>query len=207
MDIHQHVFGFYSDHAAEFDSSRYNHWPSVVNFINSLESNSHLIDVGCGNGKNMLIRKDLKYTGIDTCSQLIDICRKKGIADLVIADTRSLPFKDKVFDNAMSIAVIHHLPTYVDRLKACKEIIRIIRNGGLFLLEVWIDKGVNNHKFQKINNNGDYFVTWRGESKRFYHMFSEKEVNELIQDVSDVILIQKYEEANNWILLFKKIIA
>jgi alkylated DNA repair protein alkB family protein 8 len=56
----------YDNIAKDFDRTRYKIWPEIKKFINNLDSNSLVGDIGCGNGKNMLpIRKDLIFKGID----------------------------------------------------------------------------------------------------------------------------------------------
>ena len=40
-------------------------WPKVEDFINSFHSKSLILDIGCGNGKNMGSREDCIYIGLD----------------------------------------------------------------------------------------------------------------------------------------------
>ena len=46
-------------------------------------------------------------------------------------------FSSSTFDVAISIAVIHHLSTKERRINAVKEIVRIVKPGGLVLISVW----------------------------------------------------------------------
>jgi len=63
----------------EFNNTRYSVWGSVREFLNGLEVNSRVLDIGCGNGKNMLYRTDLNFTGIDISETQTKICKKKEL--------------------------------------------------------------------------------------------------------------------------------
>lgn len=208
MDEQKLVHDFYAEHAEEFDHTRNKKWSSVRSFINNLPKNTSLVDVGCGNGNNMTFRDDLLYTGCDMCQQLLNICSKKNKWNLVKCDIRNLPFENNAFDNSMSIAVIHHLSHAIDRLRACEEIVRITKPGGKIFIEVWSDGdefSKSDKKFKKLNDDGDYIVMWKGKYERFYHMFRENEINKILSNLTNVKLIEKKHEANNWIIILEKI--
>lgn len=62
----EHVRQVYDDIAHHFSNTRYKAWPIVESFIQNLAAFSLGLDVGCGNGKNMIIRQhDLLCTGFD----------------------------------------------------------------------------------------------------------------------------------------------
>lgn len=46
-----HVYNVYENIASHFSETRHTPWPNVLQFVQSLEKGSILIDVGCGNGK------------------------------------------------------------------------------------------------------------------------------------------------------------
>ncbi|KAL8270898.1 hypothetical protein Esti_005192 [Eimeria stiedai] len=52
----QHVEFVYDKIAPHFNHTRYRPWPRVTAFIESLEENALLVDVGCGNGKYLHCR-------------------------------------------------------------------------------------------------------------------------------------------------------
>jgi len=49
----------------------------------------------------------------------------------------NLPYRDESFDAALSVAVIHHLATRDRRVRALRELARILRVGGRILITVW----------------------------------------------------------------------
>ena len=49
----------------------------------------------------------------------------------------ALPYKDETFDAVLSIAVIHHIATTERRVRAIRELARILRVGGRIIISVW----------------------------------------------------------------------
>lgn len=205
----RHVFDFYNKVADHFSQTRHKTWPAISGFVHSLSPKSKVLDSGCGNGKNILIRDDLEWTGIDTSIELLKICRGRDISNLVLSDTRVLPFKDNSFDYTISVAVLHHIFAPEDRLKACSEMVRVTKPGGRIFIQVWQNTGVSDTKFIPIDNsNGDYFVTWKNKErvlKRYYHLFNESEIDGLINKLDGIVLEDKFVEAKNWVFILKKL--
>ena len=54
----------YNKIANDFNKTRYSVWGSVRKFLDNVQADSTVLDIGCGNGKNMLYRKDLQFSGI-----------------------------------------------------------------------------------------------------------------------------------------------
>ena len=72
----------YDKIAVYFDKTRNYMWKKTEEFLNSLSIESHIIDVGCGNGKNILYLKNKNYTnifGCDISSSQVDICKNKNL--------------------------------------------------------------------------------------------------------------------------------
>ena len=51
---------FYDIHAEDFSKSRFSIWPHVKDFLDKLSPKSKVLDIGCGNGKNMAYRNDIQ---------------------------------------------------------------------------------------------------------------------------------------------------
>lgn len=54
-----HVHEVYNGIADHFSSTRHSAWPGVAKFIRAMDPYSMMVDVGCGNGKYLNLRKDL----------------------------------------------------------------------------------------------------------------------------------------------------
>lgn len=208
----QYVLDTYDQIASEFSQTRYNPWPSVKKFVDSFPPNSLVLDAGCGNGKNMGIRNDLQFVGIDTSENLLKICRERGF-NVKASNIKSVPFEDNYFDFIICIAVLHHIVNPEERIQAICELIRITKPGGQIMIQVWAREQTLTRKFVPINDQNDFFVTWTkvnmtGEkcvSKRYYHLFSENEIDELVLRLNGIKLINKFYEADNWCFIIEKI--
>jgi len=184
---------FYNSNSKRFSQTRYSVWESVKNFNNTINSNSKILDAGCGNGKNMIYFKKNGHTvkGIDFSESLLKICKSKDL-DVLNSDIRNLPFENNTFDNTISIAVIHHLSTNEDRIKAIKELLRVTKKDGKILITVWaIEQEAHSRRAFKL---GDNIVPFE-DSFRYYHIFNEESFLNLIKDFQ----IEKYYwEKGNW---------
>jgi tRNA (uracil-5-)-methyltransferase TRM9 len=71
-------------------------WKKVRNFINELEPNSIIADIGCGNGKYLEINNSIYTVGCDICRNLVNIAADNQSTNknqLVICDNLKLPFR------------------------------------------------------------------------------------------------------------------
>ena len=150
---------FYDIHANDFSKSRFRIWPHVRHFLDSLPTNSKVLDIGCGNGKNMNYRKDLQMYGIEYSQALTDICINQGL-NVIQGDALTLPFNDSSFDAVIMIAVIHHIEPKLHN-KVLNEIQRILVPGGKCLITNWAVEQPENAKRQFIK--GLNMVTWKGK--------------------------------------------
>ena len=125
----------YNEIGDEFDKTRITVWPNVKNFLDQILENSLVLDAGCGNGKNILYRKDLNFIGIDISSKQVDICKQKGL-NVSEGDIRNLSFENGTFDNIICIATYHHLNNDIDRATGLSELYRVLKEGGKILITV-----------------------------------------------------------------------
>ena len=70
----ERVFKIYDEISLHFSDTRGNVWNSVKLFLDKQLKGSQGLEIGCGNGKNMLYRNnELNIIGIDTCQNLLNI--------------------------------------------------------------------------------------------------------------------------------------
>jgi ubiquinone/menaquinone biosynthesis C-methylase UbiE len=206
MDI-QNV---YDNIAHDFDKTRYQMWPVVKKFIIDLPYNCFVGDIGCGNGKNMMLsgRKDIKFKGIDLSQEFVNICHSKGL-DVINGNILDIPFLSNSVDHSISIAVIHHLQEKKDRINAIEELLRITKIGGLILLYVWAFKQPENSKRKFISY--DEMVPYKTKSGdiyyRYYHLYQENELENDIKQIKkyDIEIIDSGYEYGNYYCVIKKI--
>lgn len=70
-----HVHGVYEAIAPHFSATRYKPWPFVSSFLASQPPGSVGLDVGCGNGKNMGVNRDVVILGCDRSAALVALAR------------------------------------------------------------------------------------------------------------------------------------
>ena len=194
----------YSSIANHFDKTRYHTWPKIQDFVNSLDTNSHIYDIGCGNGRNMNIREDCVFVGCDNNEELLIQAEKKG-NNCQYGDNLSLPFSDGCADAVTSIAVIHHFSTIDRRIKALSEIFRILKESGSALIYVWAHE---QDKFANFSKNA--LVDWNNQEngeiiKRYYYLFSNGELDTLIKNnFKKITIVESGIQCNNYYVICRK---
>lgn len=147
-----YVHQIYDSIGHNFSSSRHSAWPNVKKFLADLPAGYHVLDAGCGNGKNMILRPDLNFIGCDTSQTLLDICKEKGL-NVIKSNIVKLPFDDNHFDAIICVAVLHHLCTFERRKLAVEEFMRVLKPGGKLFIEVWAYEQNLTQKFIKISSD------------------------------------------------------
>ncbi len=183
--------------AEHFDMTRYKPWPETVEYVESLPEKSRILDIGCGNGRNMILPRRLGHevVGVDFSTNLLRIAQEKlelrelsEGGSLLEGDASNLPVKNDTFDAALYIATLHHIPSEENRLKSLGELKRCLKPGGTALVSVW---ALDQPKFEDLLRRksedpsyADTFLPWtRSDGKvfqRFYHLFEKDELKDLI---------------------------
>jgi ubiquinone/menaquinone biosynthesis C-methylase UbiE len=191
----------------QFDYTRHRIWGSVKKFLNSLESESNVLEIGCGNGKNMLYRNDLHFTGIDISQGQVDICKKKNL-NVFKENMTNLSFGNNSFDNIICIATYHHLDNDNDRRKALDEIYRVLKVGGKVLITVWSMEQESDSNFSF--NSSDTMVPWKCRTdgityQRYYHIYKKGELEEEISRLCPLFkVVDLVWELGNWVVVLEK---
>lgn len=99
-----------------------------------------ILEIGIGDGRlsyQLAKQKKCQVTGIDISDIAIKLAQKRfKNADrikYIKADARKLPFKNKVFDIAVSKDLLEHLPAQ-DHRKHLKEVKRVLKNKGIYII-------------------------------------------------------------------------
>ena len=181
----------YDKIASEFSTTRANKWPLINRFMESVPKGSKILDIGCGNGRNMLY-DHYEFKGVDISSEFVKICWDRGL-DVKKGTMTELPFKNNSFDVILSIASFHHLNNENDRNKALQEMKRVLQPGGIVLLYVWSKNQPGKTK-RTFENYGDVLVPWKSNDgkiyNRYYYIFQIEEIKELIE--KNGFIIQKH---------------
>lgn len=103
------------------------------------QANELILDVGCGNARDLihLSRTGCKCVGTDLSSNMIEEARKElemnGISgvDLEVGDAINLSFPDETFNKVFASEVLEHIPNYPE---AVSEMARVMKSGGTLVI-------------------------------------------------------------------------
>lgn len=188
---------FYNKHADEFSVSRFRIWKHVRQFLDNLLPNTKILEIGCGNGKNMKYRDDLDFYGIDNSEVLVDICQKKGLK-VIHGDALKLPYDDNSFDAIIMIAVIHHINPNEHNI-VLNEISRVLKPDGKCFITNWAVEQPSDTK--RNFHVGLNMVTWKGKENEPlpYWIMDEKTTHEFKHKLPSSLICKDITwDAGNW---------
>lgn len=91
----------------------------------------HLLDLGCGKAPLYAVYRDLVKEV--TCVDWANSAHKNAFLDREADLTQPLPFESESFDTVLLSDVLEHIPVPLD---LCHEIARVLRPGGVLLMNV-----------------------------------------------------------------------
>ncbi|KAJ5196402.1 hypothetical protein N7449_006881 [Penicillium cf. viridicatum] len=212
----QNVHEVYQEIAQHFSATRYKPWPIVERFLTGLAPGAVGLDVGCGNGKNLMVNRDVFIIASDRSENLARIALQHQPHSTVVADILDLPHRDATFDFAISIAVVHHLSTPARRVQAVAEILRTVKHGsetqegGKILIYAWALEQKNSRRGWDKGDEQDRMVPWvrKGDQPqtfhRYYHLYAEGELERDIGNAGGRVLESGYEKDNWWAIATPK---
>jgi len=190
------VYNTYTQIAKHFSATREKIWPSVIDFYKKLANNSLILDAGCGNGKNLLINKELlqeknfKFIAFDLVPNFVNITKQRvqeyyDNTDIInpvenIYTSNILDISNEEtnkFDAVISVAVIHHLDTEEKRILSIKECLRVLKPKGLFMFQVWSYEQDRDSKFKF--DIGDNNVEWKVLKRQITKDTNKKDKNDI----------------------------
>jgi ubiquinone/menaquinone biosynthesis C-methylase UbiE len=137
------AIGFHSEQATAWEAGYSN--PTVAvrfDILASLLRDRNLsgqswLDAGCGTGtlaRWLAEQKSCEVLGVDASAEMIDNCgRVPGTAFRAVRDICDLPIDDSTFDGILCSSVIEYTRSPE---AALRELRRVIKRGGLFLVSV-----------------------------------------------------------------------
>jgi ubiquinone/menaquinone biosynthesis C-methylase UbiE len=188
--------------AESFSETRNRPWDQVVDFLETLPDEATLLDIACGNGRHSVIarKQGMRVIGLDASLELSTIARERlqeagdgdpASADVLAGSAVDIPLARNSVDHALFIAALHNIPGREQRVKALRELRRVLRPRGMALITVWArwqDRFADHyvrelirHVPRKIAHGsdapefGDILIPWQGEEMRFYHLMSLRE--------------------------------
>lgn len=210
----------YDSIASDFNITRYKPWPSTEKFANHFEKGDLILDLGCGNGRDLrhFESKGIKIVGLDISSEQLKVvrARAKEVPMLVRGDVCELPFGSGSARGAILVATLHHLVNEEERVNALCEVHRCLKNGGRCLAGVWareqkkFEENMDNAKSElgEAWEAGDMLLDWKMPSgtifKRYYHLFSEEEFDGLLGRTPFTVVGREFVCDNHYAVLEKR---
>ncbi len=183
-------------------------WKGPPLYENPLPSGLNILELGCGNGKNIpvLLKTASSVTAVDFSHNAVQLCREQFTGEnisFVEADVCSLPFEDKSFDAVCAIHVLEHL-SEKNRIQSQIEICRVLRPEGFLAVRVFSTDDMRFGKGVEVEEN-----TFARGNGIFYHYFTNIELESMFSqlklvNLEEIISEKKYGVRSEISALFRK---
>lgn len=190
---------FYDQFGDSFSATRQRLQPGVKKFLDSIQEDDSVLDLGCGNGHFLheIHQRNHKAAllGVDFSLPLLRNAESTpGVEFREVDLTKLSAFSGQLMVNGpwsivTLFATLHHIPSNEIRLDILKTAKMILKPGGKFILSNW--QFLNSEKLKAriqpwsrigLSDNdvdkGDYLLDWKsgGEGLRYAHHFSAEEL-------------------------------
>lgn len=146
-------------------------------FINLLNNNDSVLDVGCGNGlvSDYLEQKGMKVTAIDSSQNMLDICKKRNNnIDYYKMDVRNLNFEDSTFNAIFCYAVLIHIDK-LETFKVLKTFYKLLKSKGILFINVMEEK--------EPNENTTVVESLDNQYKTWFQYYNKEELINMLKEI------------------------
>jgi len=201
MESQQEVWERIAPEWHEFKSS-----PSETATKFLKKSKGKILDFGSGSGRNLLEIKPNKkreFYLVDFSKKMLELAKKRAKENGIEIKTiqsrlEKIPLKDNFFDSAICVSAIHCIETEQKRKKAFEELLRVLKPKAKVLIGVW-----NKDSPRFKNKPKEKFVSWTTKGKRYYYLYEEKELRDLLKKIGFKIIKKIPHRANIWLIAEK----
>lgn len=147
------------------------------------------LDVGCGNGYSDLchaVMFDSTFVGLDFVPEMIEAAKQmtkqfhlKGRVDFHVGDVLELRFPNSAFDVVISQRCLLNLPTREDQWQAMREVSRVLKPGGYYLMLEGTLQGLQRLNEARLMFGLDPIPEAAAKYNWFSNKFDEKEMLEV----------------------------
>lgn len=156
-----------------------------------------VLDVGCGNGRLFAILgknigSKIKYLGVDNNDYFLT----EGMLKYDYAEFKKLDIfteltqLGRTYDVVTCFGITHHIPTKRFRLDWFKKLAALVNPGGILAFSFWnLQADARMQKATKSTGleENDYYYGWGNtNAKRYFHAYSEAELQELVELFGDL---------------------
>jgi len=180
----------------------FRHWSIFRKELESLArrwQKGKLLNIGCAHGADFLpFKQGFDLYGVDFSTEMLRFACKYSqkfnfAVNLSVADVGHLPYPEKTFDWAISVATYHHIRYKEGRQTALHELRRVLKPGGEAFITVW-----NRWQPRFWFIRKEVAVPWQTKGKtlyRYYYLFSYPELEELVKRAGFKILKSSAESS------------
>jgi tRNA (uracil-5-)-methyltransferase TRM9 len=158
-----------------------------------------LLNVGSGHGADFLpFKSGFDLWGMDFSGEMIKLARRYSHkfefpVNLQVADARHLPYGNRSFDWAISVATYHHIQGREQQLASLQELRRVLKPGGEAFITVW-----NRYQLRFWFKGREVAVPWKVKGQvimRYYYLFTYAELEGLVKK-SGLSVLKSFPEKN-----------
>lgn len=153
---------YYDENSVTYDEVRDNPYfrlieeielRGILENIDCIED-KRILDAGCGTGRfiNRLSNKNCSIVGIDYSFQMSKQAKKKTGKNIVNGTIDKLPFKNEIFDAIFCFKVLPHVHNF---LEALKEFYRVLKPGGVLIVEIY-----NKFSIRRLIPQFNFYTRW-----------------------------------------------
>ena len=166
-------------------SSRGRLWGGSVRGLPHLPEGTSVLELGCGDGKTLAVMpRSWKAVALDISPQALRLSRRvlpgTNLTNLILADARLLPFREKSFDAVFAFHVTGHL-LLQGRETLAREVARVLRVGGNLFFREFGAEDMRNGQGDEVEES-----TFQRGSGVLTHYFSEREAEDLFRDLMPI---------------------
>ena len=161
-----------------------------------IQKDDRVLDIGCGGGATLHRMAEKvssgHVTGVDYSAVSVETSRKNneenirsGKMDILEGSVENLPFADDSFDKIITVESFYFWPDPQENLK---EVLRVLKTGGTFLLvaDIYQNGHLTEHEEENIRN---------------YHLFNptKEEFRQLFENAGFADIQIHTRKGENWI--------
>lgn len=229
---------FYARNAASFSSTRSSAWQGWERLRPEIERASAILDVACGNMRfekyaaGLADGKCPEFYCVDSCAELAVSLPRVHFQQLDVVklcierDELAEAMYAPICDLSVSFGFLHHIPGFEARSHFVDALLSKTAAGGAVALSFWcfMNDGrlarkalaITEVAKEKLNvelEQNDYFLGWQNdrEALRYCHSFTDEEIGELVDSVSDSCALEQRYDAdgrsaalNSYVILRKR---